>query len=1263
MPFPPLHKLRRWPRFLIPGCAVLSLAAAGFDVDTSPQPEKHPPEVPVEGERVSVNPPSMVWRVDKRAASYGVEFSPDRSFPEDSRLIRVENIPYSFYNYSSPLAPGQWFWRYFVKTADGRLSRPGPVRSFIVPPDAEALPLPAPADLLAQMPAHPRVFVTPATLAAFRSRREGASHDAWESIREKADALLAGKSPVLPRTRIPLAEAEIKHSSVSISQSWKKGDPIRRQVFWLDAKGAAWWTPAFSYVDLANSANKADVLSLAWLISGDERYAEAARKWLDHVAQFRIDWHLDPQTRAGHDTVVYAYEYGLKAAALAYDRLYDRLTPAERAAMIAHVEYHVESAGIWIRDKSLVHLNYQSSHVQQCMHALLTTVLATAKDSPAIDKWVAYIVPQYVNRIAWTSEDGGYFEGQTYGHKFAMILEGLAAIRTACGIDLFRQPALRNAGPYWLYAMNLNYWFNHWGDNYSLIWPWANPRDAYISGFLAAMTHDPYVKWYADTVLTDPENIPFYYISGQAPAARPPVDIPQARVFPLTGTVTAYDRFYDHQGARVFFRSSPWGAHSHSHADQNAFVIHAGGEILAPDTGYYTYSGDVYHQQWSKSTVAHNSMLVNGKGQPLNIGAKGRITEFFHGGRFTFFVGDASQAYEKPLETFRRALLFVRPGTWIVYDELKAGEPSKFTWLLNTFEQPDISPDTRRMVVRQQAMRLGVEHLLPEAIGYETGNKRPYPLKTQGKMWSRFTEAFPQPWHTEVTNATAVRDTAFLALLQSWREPDEDDTGNTSGAAWQADVTINTPSTVGAVLGAVPDGGAASPPPEALQRAPKSSGLAFDSISGDASRSVVLFRRQQASGVPADASAITGGGVSARAQAAAVLPDDWMLVRGTRLASAERLLWESTAPLNVSTSFSSPGAAALVRVDGLPSSGAPVSARLALPARPSRILIAPSEKPEQARPLSFTWDATKGVAVFSLPGQSAAAAASPTVLWIDPVVDITRPLSPATLEVKDSGGSHDIALQPAWAENGGVVYLAETSVRDPGLYTLDASASPDSGATAASASPVEFLMQDRWEPAKTARGPGPATGTLREGTWIFVHATPQDTAPRFTAALVQAHPRGQIDNLLRNGNFEEGSPGYPPRGWTFPTTSRKDTPGWGEWSQQDPAEGKSCLRFYRDKDARSLVSQPMRLLGGGEYHLRFRTRGAVRGAYILVEGARGRSGKVNINPSPDAWSTQTASIALVPGYTTLTIVFPAGPEAELWLDDIRFGKIQPSQQP
>jgi hypothetical protein len=325
-----------------------------------------------------------------------------------------------------------------------------------------------------------------------------------------------------------------------------------------------------------------------------------------------------------------------------------------------------------------------------------------------------------------------------------------------------------------------------------------------------------------------------------------------------------------------------------------------------------------------------------------------------------------------------------------------------------------------------------------------------------------------------------------------------------------------------------------------------------------------------------------------------------------------------------------------VRLDGSPG-----EARLTLPKRPVRIFAAPPNRPAEARPLDFSWDDEKSAAMFSF------AEAGPVDLWVDPVVDITRPPAAGSLMIGDSAGSRTVALQAAWGEDGRVVYFAEISPREPGVYSF---------AGDGSTGPVEFLIQDRWEPAKTSRGMGPLEGTLREGSWIFAHVAPVGNACHFTAGLVRPYSHGQIDNLLRNGNFEEGSPGYPPRGWTIPDI-KKDTLGWPEWSQKEAAEGKSSLRFHRDQDARTLVSQPMRLLRGGIYHLSFITRGEVSGASIRINGARGHEANVEIKPSPKKWTRQTAQVELAPGYTTVIIDFPKGPDADLWLDDIQFGKI------
>ncbi|MBM4084757.1 MAG: DUF4962 domain-containing protein, partial [Planctomycetes bacterium] len=730
-------------------CLVLSASLQGFPVDTSEQPAGHPPLTPADGEAVTTNPPAMIWRLDERARSYVLELCQNPDFAR--QVIRVADLDMPFYNHSATLAEGKWHWRYFVMAKDGQQSEPSPVRSFVVSRHAVPLPVPSTKDILAAMPRHPRVFVTPDTLDAFRQRRLGPAKEAWDDLKWQADRHLASAPPQLKLQAFP-----------------EKPSDRRGLVFRL--KDGQPFVPSGYVVGSLNAdAAKANALSLAYVISGDPRYAEAARLWALFLADFRVDYHL--KDRAQHDTVVYCYEYGLKYVALTFDRIHDVLSDAERRRILDHVDYHGEAAYQWCRDRLKLHLNYQNSHGQQCMHALLSTALAVAADSPKAAEWTDYLVRQYVNRIAWGGDDGGYSEGQKYGHKVQYILEALAALKTATGIDLFQKPRWRNTGDFWLYCMSLNYWWNHWGDCYSLVDPsFGSDADTYLTGFLATLTGNRCVKWYSDTRVTNPAHVPFWYLSASGLKPKPPVDIPQARLFPEAGQLAAYDRFYDHGGNRIFFRSSPWGGHSHAHADQNGFVLHVGGEIMACDAGYYTYAGDTYHKQWSVTTQAHNSILVNGQGQPKSIESKGRVSAFLNAPGGCFFLGDAARAYGSSLTRFDRAVLFIRPDVFIVYDELNAKEPADFTWVLNTFEAADIAPASRLMVVKQRRKRLAIRHLSPEALEYSQTNQRPFPIKDPKRAWSRFTEAFPQPWNIRVKTAAKREAERILAFMEAYDE-------------------------------------------------------------------------------------------------------------------------------------------------------------------------------------------------------------------------------------------------------------------------------------------------------------------------------------------------------------------------------------------------------------------------------------------------------------------------------------------------------------
>ena len=266
------------------------------------------------------------------------------------------------------------------------------------------------------------------------------------------------------------------------------------------------------------------------------------------------------------------------------------------------------------------------------------------------------------------------------------------------------------------------------------------------------------------------------------------------------------------------------------------------------------------------------------------------------------------------------------------------------------------------------------------------------------------------------------------------------------------------------------------------------------------------------------------------------------------------------------------------------------------------------------------------------------------MLWVDPVVDLTKPLPPAALTIEDAAGEHTVELETALADNGDAIAFGELIPREPGVYEVTSYARTS-----------DILVQDRWDTEIRAWSTGKAVAPLREATEVFIRYPPDDT-PRPRAVLRESH-KGKLVNLLRNGDFEAGLPDYPPRGWNV-YHPRRDDPGWPGWSQESPVEGNACLKFVRPKERVRANSQPMRLRTGGRYVLRFQAKGNATTASVLVAGQRGTSASVSIEPTDD-WTAYRVELDAHPGHCMITIQMNAGgePDRVLWVDDMEFGYI------
>ena len=283
------------------------------------------------------------------------------------------------------------------------------------------------------------------------------------------------------------------------------------------------------------------------------------------------------------------------------------------------------------------------------------------------------------------------------------------------GINFIRSSFYQN-NPFWLiYSFPANSYSEGFGNGTEKQFGQKLGVLGYADA-LSRLTGNPYAGWYADShlkamakTLTDDDEFRWFRLKWQLPDRPEPVaklDLPLARAFRETGTVNMHtDLTNAKKNLMVSLRSSPYGSTSHAHADQNSFNIQYGGEKLFYNSGYRPSMGVPHYTQWFKASIGHNTVLIDGKGQPTGSSESyGWIARFLHGNRISYCLGDASNAYDNVkqvpqkagLKLFRRHLIFLRPSVIVIYDELQADHKAEWTWLIHSHERIDLDAERQQ---------------------------------------------------------------------------------------------------------------------------------------------------------------------------------------------------------------------------------------------------------------------------------------------------------------------------------------------------------------------------------------------------------------------------------------------------------------------------------------------------------------------------------------------------------------------------------------
>ena len=476
-----------------------------------------------------------------------------------------------------------------------------------------------------------------------------------------------------------------------------------------------------------NCRGRVGVLALAYLLSGDESYAERAIREMEAAAALP-DWNPSHFLDAAELTC---------ALGIGYDWLYAYMTPEQRATVLAAiVEKGLrpglacyrggEKYGWWTTSSG----NWNVV----CSGGLAVGALAVADEEPALaaeilDSGMAAVRPALDD----FGPDGTWRDGPAYwAYTMGFVALYLDALRTALGSmkDLEQARGLAEGGIFRI-ASIAPFKESPWGAVEHRVFNFGDAGEQ--AGFSAATV------WLGRTF-----NCPLYAAEESKRAYGDPMGLvwfqpdPEA-VSPLAKDL-ALDKVTGIAGCSSFrrdeigfFRSS-WtdpnalwlafkggdAASSHSHLDCGSFVLEADGRRWAVDLGPDNYDlpgyfGDRRWTYYRLGTASHSTLLINGENQLPS--ARAPIVAFEWAQDAARAVIDLSACYPAARSVLR-GLAMIGGTAVLVQDEVEAPEPVEVLWGMMT--RAAVSAAGADVVLEQEGRRLRGRIMEPAGAVFDT---------------------------------------------------------------------------------------------------------------------------------------------------------------------------------------------------------------------------------------------------------------------------------------------------------------------------------------------------------------------------------------------------------------------------------------------------------------------------------------------------------------------------------------------------------------
>lgn len=619
---------------------------------------------PADGAECAITPVGLAWLPCPGADSYRVHIH-----SEGGTSVYTGDAGENPVHVPDQILPtGTYVWDVTALDRRGKVIAKRGKQRFTIKPGAAELPWVDPKVLLKRVPdEHPRILYPKASLSEIRATLTSTRAQAWKACKSAADRAINKGLPEFPSYH-------------------KIKDPGTRRLEY-----SRYFSYIRKYIDSALMS-----LSLAFVMTEDPKYARPAKRLLLELA----NWPTDDRDVTSV-SAQWGDEIGLsfsKCAHIAYDWLYPALTRAERQKVFAMC--HARAWQTYRRLERHKYLTHPGNSHEGRLIAYLTDMsLAMAHKTEDAEAWLTYSLKAMMTFYPhWAGVDGGWAEGVPYGLWYnGFYIPAFESLRELTGHDLWQRPFFNQIRYFFYYCTANHGEIRPFGDSAEGGGPGVGRGSGYaeLMAFHAHRFNDPTIGWWVKQIpgFTGARGGFHAMCFEDALPAAAPKGLPNARVFKTVGWAGLHSDMTDPKtDTCLIFKSSPYGSVSHSHADQNAFAIMKGGKALATPSGYYgpTY-GKPHHAKWTRSTKANNCILVDGEGQVIRSrDAKGRIVAFEDRPGYTYVSGDATAAYAGKLRRWIRHIVFLRPGTFLVLDDIESPTESQYQWMLHAFERMQI---------------------------------------------------------------------------------------------------------------------------------------------------------------------------------------------------------------------------------------------------------------------------------------------------------------------------------------------------------------------------------------------------------------------------------------------------------------------------------------------------------------------------------------------------------------------------------------------